>query len=339
MDAFVCTSPGNVEKQQRELPILREGWAIIKIRRIGICGTDIHSLNGTQPFFNYPRILGHELSADLVDTDGISGFVPGEPVTIIPYFNCGICVACRSGKPNCCERLSVCGVHEDGGMVEWLSVPVQSLVHGHGLSHDELALIEPLAIGAHAIARAAPNEKEFILVIGAGPIGLCCMQFVQLAGAHLIAMDIDPHRLGFCSQMLKPEFVLDAGKEDIETALKEITGGDMPSIVIDATGNLHAINQGFRYLSHGGKYVLVGLQKGAVHFSHPEFHKREATLMSSRNATARDFSNVIDAMLDRRIQPLRMITHKYNFREIARDFREWMNPENRIIKAMVELDS
>src|SRR4051812_41044102 len=136
MKTLVCTTPGQFDYQTGIKPELTPGHAIIRIRRIGICGTDLHAFEGTQPFFNYPRILGHELAGKLVEADDAPGFEPGEAVPFIPYFNCGHCIACRSGKPNCCASLSVSGVHADGGMVEYLSVPSYSLVHGNGLSFD-----------------------------------------------------------------------------------------------------------------------------------------------------------------------------------------------------------
>jgi threonine dehydrogenase-like Zn-dependent dehydrogenase len=169
MKSLVCVKPGLFEYKEMPVPVLIPGHAILKIKRIGICGTDLHAYQGTQPYFNYPRILGHELAADLVEMDGASDFVPGEALTFIPYFNCGKCIACRNGKPNCCTNLKVCGVHINGGMVDYLSVPADSLVKSRGLSYDELALVEPLAIGAHGIRRAEVKPGEFVLVVGAGP--------------------------------------------------------------------------------------------------------------------------------------------------------------------------
>src|SRR5690349_21486819 len=176
MKTLVCTKPGEFNYVDVEQPQARPGQSIIKIRRIGICGTDLHAYEGTQPYFEYPRILGHELAGDLVDLDQAPGFAIGDAVTIIPYFSCGHCIACRNGKPNCCVSINVCGVHVDGGMVEYLSVPSSSLVHNGGLGHDQLALVEPLAIGAHAVRRAAVRPDEFVLVVGAGPIGLGVME-------------------------------------------------------------------------------------------------------------------------------------------------------------------
>lgn len=336
MKTLVCISPGHFEYRDANAPLATPGQAIIKIRRIGICGTDLHAFEGTQPFFEYPRILGHELAGDLVDFDHAPGFQPGEAVTIIPYFNCGACIACRSGKPNCCTTIKVCGVHGDGGMVEYLAVPGTSLVHGNGLTHDQLALIEPLAIGAHAVRRAAIQPGEFVLVIGAGPIGLGTMESARIAGAEVIAMDINETRLNFCREKLQLLHTVNAANNPIDQ-VRHITRGDMPTVVIDATGSRKAINDGFRYMAHGARYVLVGLQKGTIEFSHPEFHKREGTLMSSRNATREDFEFVMTAMQKKQIDPTTYITHRIPFDQLKTQFPGLLDPANGVIKAMVEL--
>lgn len=337
MRTLVCVEPGKFEYATGEKPELKKGQAIIRIKRIGICGTDLHAFEGTQPYFSYPRILGHELAGELVEADGADGFEIGEAVSFIPYFNCGSCVACRSGKPNCCVNMQVCGVHVHGGMVEYLSVPSASLLHGEGLSFDELALVEPLTIGAHGVRRAGVQPGEFVLVIGAGPIGLGTMEFARIAGAQVIALDINDQRLQFCKDKLNVAYTVNATAPDVRGQLNEITNGDMPTVVIDATGNLKAINNAFGYMAHGARYVLIGLQKGEISFSHPEFHKREGTLMSSRNATRQDFEHVIAAMKRGDVKPTTYITHRVHFDQVKDEFEAWLNPANGVIKAMVEM--
>jgi 2-desacetyl-2-hydroxyethyl bacteriochlorophyllide A dehydrogenase len=338
MKTLVCTSPGNFEYQTAGKPVLTKGHAIIKIKRIGICGTDLHAFEGTQPFFSYPRILGHELSGELIEFDDAPGFEIGQKVTFIPYFNCGHCAACRTGKPNCCVNIKVCGVHVNGGMVEYLSVPSSSLINGNGLDYDELALVEPLAIGAHGVRRADVKPGEFVLIIGAGPIGLSTMEFARIAGAQVIALDINDGRLKFCKNKLNVPHTINALSPDVMEQLREITGGDMPAVVIDATGNQKAINKAFEYMAHGGRYVLIGLQSGEISFSHPEFHKREGTLMSSRNATRADFEHIIDSMKKGLVDPLTYITHRVSFDEVKDNFESWLKPETGVIKAMVSID-
>lgn len=337
MKTLVCKSPGLLEYKISEIPQLKKDHAIIKIKRVGICGTDLHAFEGTQPFFNYPRILGHELAGELVEFDNASGFNKGETVTFIPYFNCGHCIACRMGKPNCCVHLQVCGVHADGGMVEYLSVPSCSLLHGEGLSLDELALVEPLAIGSHGVSRAAIQPGEFVLVVGAGPIGLATTAFAQIAGAKVIISDINEQRLEFCKKHLKPDFTINALDRNVGAQLMAITNGDMPTVVIDATGSLNAINNAFQLMAHGARYVLIGLQKEEIFFNHPEFHKREGSLLSSRNATRKDFEHVITNMKKGKIQPVTYITHRVIFDNVADEFESWLSPVNGVIKAMVEM--
>ena len=336
MKTLICTTPGSFAYGEAEIPVVNPGNTLLQIKRVGICGTDLHAFEGTQPFFSYPRILGHELAADIVETDQ-PGFTKGEAVTIIPYFNCGYCIACRFGKPNCCTQIKVCGVHIDGAMVDYLSVPSYSLVHGEGLSYDELALVEPLAIGAHGVRRAAVQQGEFILIVGAGPIGLGTMEFARIAGAKVIAMDVNEGRLDFCKNKLKVDFTVNPLQENAVEKLLQITNGDMPTVVIDATGNLKAINNSFKYLAHGGRYVLIGLQKGEIEFSHPEFHKREAALLSSRNATRADFEHVIASMKKGLVNPTNYISHRVNFDQVKNAFASWLNPENHVIKAMVTM--
>lgn len=338
MNTLVCTAPGHFAYETRPAPTPAAGQALLRIRRIGICGTDLHAFEGTQPYFSYPRVLGHELAGELVDTGGAEGFAVGEAVTFIPYFHCGHCVACRAGKPNCCVHMQVCGVHVDGGMAALLAVPATALVHGAGLSYDELALVEPLAIGAHGVRRAGVQPGEWVLVVGAGPIGLGVMEFARIAGGQVIALDVNEQRLAFCREHLGVAHTINGRSTDVAEALRELTGGDMPTVVIDATGSLGAINQGVAYLAHGGRYVLVGLQKGDISFSHPEFHKREATLLSSRNATRQDFEHVISALKQGLVQPTTYITHRVAFNEVRDEFAQWLNPATGVIKAMVALD-
>jgi 2-desacetyl-2-hydroxyethyl bacteriochlorophyllide A dehydrogenase len=216
-------------------------------------------------------------------------------------------------------------------------VPSYSLVHGEGLSYDELALVEPLAIGAHGVRRADVTAEEFVLVVGAGPIGLGTMEFAKIAGGKVIAMDINNGRLNFCKEKLNVDRTVNPAEEDALEKLKEITNGDMPTVIIDATGSLKAISNAFQYLGHGGRYVLVGLQKGDISFNHPEFHKRESTLMSSRNATRADFEHVIASMKKGYVNPTNYITHRVKFEEVKDNFESWLNPANGVIKAMVEL--
>ncbi len=335
MKGWICHKPNELVPAEFPEPGWTEGETLLEIARVGICGTDIHAYDGTQPYFTYPRILGHELAARVIRSSDDT-FQAGEEVTIIPYFHCGDCVACRQGLTNCCANLKVYGVHIDGGMRQRVSIPSKYLVKANGLNLDQLATVEPLAIGAHAIRRAGVKPGETVLVIGAGPIGIAVIQFARLAGARVIVADRDEFRLGFCKNHLGTEYTINTLFVDCLQSVNRITQNEKCSVVIDATGNLKAIESGLDYLAHGGRYVLVGLQKESFSFSHPEFHKRETTLMSSRNATREDFEMVIDSIGSGSIDPLPMITHRAPMDQLKQQFSTLLKPGNHVIKLMTD---
>jgi 2-desacetyl-2-hydroxyethyl bacteriochlorophyllide A dehydrogenase len=337
MRYIVCEKPNEFQLKQKPMPVRSEGESILRIRRIGIFGTDIHAFGGNQPYFEYPRILGHELAAEYVEGTA-EGFTTGDKLTFIPYFNCGKCIACRNGLTNCCVNMRVFGVHIDGGMSEYISVPDRYLIRSEGLGFEELALVEPLAVAAHGVRRAGVTANDTVLVMGAGPIGLGLVQFAQIAGAKVIVADVNPHRLAFCREVLHVEHLINPAVQDTAVELAKITSGDMPTVVIDATGNQKAMLAAFNYIAHGGRLVLVGLQKGELTFSHPDFHKRESTLMSSRNATREDFDFVIKCIKEGKVDPHKYITHKAPFDGMIGVFESWLKPESNVIKALVEID-
>ena len=223
-------------------------------------------------------------------------------------------------------------------MAEYFSVPSSLLVHSQGLSFDELALVEPLAIGAHGVARAGIEAGENVLVVGAGPIGLATMEFVKMAGGKVIALDVSDFRLDFCQKNIQEVHTINALSPEVKEQLYHLTGGNMPTVIFDATGNLKAIHNSFQYLAHGGRYILIGLQKENITFSHPEFHKREATLMSSRNATRKDFELVISGTKEGKINPAHFITHRSVFSKVKDDFSDWLDSSKGVIKAMIEVN-
>jgi 2-desacetyl-2-hydroxyethyl bacteriochlorophyllide A dehydrogenase len=338
MKQLVCFEPGTWEFQEIDFPKLKSGFAILKIRRIGICGTDLHAFEGTQPFFSYPRVLGHELAGEIVDIEAHSAFQKGDLVTIVPYYSCGTCRACETGKTNCCTHLQVAGVHVDGGMSEYFQVPIRNLMKDSALSLDELALVEPLSIGAHGIRRSHIKSGDRVLVVGAGPIGLGAAKMAQIAGADVILMDVNDQRLSHVHDKWGISLVINPLKEDVLATLKAFTNDQMPEVVIDATGSAKAIENSFPYMSHGGIFVLIGLQLQAISFSHPEFHKREGTLMSSRNATKEDFQWVMNSMKSGQIQASDFISHRLAFDQVPAEFSGLLDPQNRVIKAMISMD-
>lgn len=338
MRQIILQEPMRFQAHSVDEPNVRPGEALVRVRRIGICGTDMHAYRGRQPYFSYPRVLGHELAVEIIDiaADNAAGLKAGDWCVPLPYLSCGECVACRRGKTNCCVKMRVLGVHQDGGMQEYLSLPTELLVRADGLTLDQMALVENQAIGAHAVSRAAIEPGEVALVVGAGPIGLGVIQFAKAAGAEVIVLDIDDARLQFCREHLGVQHTINAQQDPIPQ-IERLTQGDYPTAVFDATGNPQSMMNAFRYVAHGGRYVLVSLVNADITFSDPDFHKRETTLLSSRNATKADFETVIAAMQREQIATQPLITHKADFSEMIEQFESWLKPENRVIKAMVEL--
>ena len=334
MKYIVCEEPNKFLLKDKEKPVAKNDQALLKVHRIGICGTDLHAYAGNQAFFKYPRILGHELAAEILEIgENDQGLKAGDKVIIMPYVSCGECIACRNGKTNCCVNIRVLGVHTDGGMQEVITVRKDLLIPAGDLSFEEMAIVEPLAIGAHAIRRAGLQPGETVVVIGCGPIGIGLMKLAQIAGAKVIALDVNDSRLKYAKEEIGVDYSLNVTQDPVEK-ISEITNGDLATVIFDATGNKRALETGIDYMAHGGRFVLVGLSKGDLTYNHPKIHAKETTLMCSRNATLEDFEYVIKNLKDFPTESF--VTHKVGFEDMISNFESWLNPENKVIKAMVE---
>jgi 2-desacetyl-2-hydroxyethyl bacteriochlorophyllide A dehydrogenase len=333
---IVLDQPGRFSAAEGPAPVPAPGEALVRVHRIGVCGTDLHAFAGDQPFFTYPRILGHELGVEVLDPgDAPNGLKAGDRCSVEPYLNCGGCSACRRGKPNCCENLRVLGVHVDGGMRPLLAVPAHKLHRSATLDYDQLALVETLGIGAHAVGRAGAGGGDFVLVIGAGPIGLGAVQFALQTGATLAVMDASEPRLEFCRRHFGVRNTLAPGPGTVDR-LKSI-GGDFPTIVIDATGNRGSMAGTFELAGHGGTIVFVGLFQGDVAFNDPNFHRRELTLLASRNALPSNFREIIALMESGRVATRPWITHRFGLSETPAAFPATLARNPSVLKAMIEV--
>jgi 2-desacetyl-2-hydroxyethyl bacteriochlorophyllide A dehydrogenase len=315
------------------------GEALVRVHRIGICGTDISGFLGKMPFYRYPRIPGHELGVEVVELgDGVTNVKPGDKASIEPYINCQTCFACQRGHFNCCENLQVLGVHTDGGMRPYFVVPARKLHRSEKLTLDQLALVETLAIGCHAVNRGSSKAGDNVLVIGAGPIGLSTIEFVKLSGARTIVLDLNEQRLSFCRERMGVEHTILAKNDGSEQeALKEMTEGKLAQVVIDATGNNKSMSNALNFVGFAGKLVFVGITTQEVSFGHPLMHRREMTLLASRNALPPDFERIIQLIEDGQIDTGPWITHRSSFDSIIGDFPGYIKPEAGVIKAMVEV--
>ena len=314
------------------------GDALVRVHRIGICGTDISGYLGKMPFFSYPRIPGHELGVEVIEVgDGVTNVKAGDTCSVEPYINDPNSYASRLGKPNCCEKLQVLGVHRDGGMRPYFTLPARKLHIAKKLSFEQLALVETLAIGCHAVARGNPQPHEHCLIIGAGPIGLATLEFVKLTGANTIMLDMNEQRLEFCRKVMGVKHTVKVS-DKVEQDLRELTDGHMPEIVIDATGSNMSMSNSFGYIAHGGRLVFVGITTDEVKFKHPIFHRPEGTLLCSRNALPEDFDNIIQLIETGKIDTRPWITHRTPFDDLIDVFPSYTKPETGVIKAIVEVD-
>jgi 2-desacetyl-2-hydroxyethyl bacteriochlorophyllide A dehydrogenase len=279
--------------------------------------------------------MGHELSGIVEQAPSGSRLAAGDPVFVMPYLSCGHCVACRQGKTNCCVNIQVLGVHRDGAFTEYLSVPQQFVHKAEGVTLDQAAMVEFLAIGAHAVRRAEVQAGQRVLIVGVGPIGMAALTFSRLRGANVTALDTRPERLAFCRDQLGAHAGVLIGPND-EAELAQLTGQEFFDVVFDATGNARAMERGFKFIAHGGKYVLVSIVRDNISFSDPEFHKREATLLGSRNATMEDFETVLTAMRAGLIPDAALNTHRLPLGQVPTGFARLLDPAEGVVKAIVE---
>ena len=338
MKTLVLDAPGKWRWIEEELPEPQMGKALVRVHRIGICGTDIHAFGGTQPFFTYPCILGHELGVEVLEVAGDDSSIrQGDRCAVEPAVNDQDSPASRLGKPNCCENLSLFGIHHDGGFRSHLCVPTRKLHKSEFLDFDQLSLIETLCIGAHAVERAEVTKEDAVLVIGAGPIGLAVIQSAYATGANVTVMDLSDGRLEFVEENVGIRKTLKPGGANTAEALKELNDGKLPSVILDATGSKHSMESTFSLAAHGARIVLVGLFQGNMSFEDPVFHKKEITLIASRNALPQTFSSVIKLVESGKIDTKPWITHRLKFADLDKTFEDTIkNPS--LIKAIIEMD-
>ncbi len=333
MRAVSCAAPGQLALIEVDPPALREGWARVAISHVGICGTDYHIFEGKHPFLQYPRIMGHELSGVVRDRNGAAGLADGDAVIINPYLSCGHCPACQEGKNNCCETLTVLGVHGDGGMTDEIVVPQENLYKAEGLSLRDAAMVEFLAIGAHAVRRTELRPGARVLVVGGGPIGLGAAFFARIAGAEVTILDAAKDKLETARSFGFGAFALEERTGD---RFKEVMSSGFDA-VLDATGSIAAMTDAVVYCRNGGALTLVGVAKGTLGWEDPEIHRRELTIRASRNASRDDFDHVIDGIRNGAIPTDQLATHQTRLEDVPRDLPIWAQNRTGLIKAIIAL--
>jgi 2-desacetyl-2-hydroxyethyl bacteriochlorophyllide A dehydrogenase len=316
------------------------GQVLARIHRVGICGTDYAGYLGKMPYFSYPRIPGHELGIEVLAVGRDVGQVAvGDRCAVEPYINCQNCYSCRRGHTNCCEQHQTLGVMCDGGLVERMLLPARKLHPSRQLSFEQLALVETLAIGCHAVQRSGAGAGENVLVIGAGPIGLSVIEFVKLSGARTIVVDLSAPRLAFVrDRMGVPDTILLRPGDEAAAVqqLAEWTQGQLADAVIDATGSAESMGAALAYCAFAGRLVYVGITQQEVRFPHaPLMHRRELTIRASRNALAADFTRIIQLIEGGQIDTRPWITHGARLDDLIEAFPGWLSVDSGVIKAVV----
>lgn len=337
MKAILCAEPGRLELVERAAPEPAMAEEVrLKVSHIGICGTDYHIYEGKHPFLAYPRVMGHEISAHVLEAPAGSGLKPGDLVAVNPYIACGRCIACRRGKPNCCMAIEVLGVHRDGAFCEEIVVPSVNAYPAKGLSPEQAATVEFLAIGAHAVRRAGSVEPGArALVVGAGPIGLGTALFARIAGFEVTLMDLSEERLAEANGRFGLASSITVGPSALDQA-KTITEGEGFEAVFDATGNAASMMAALPFVAHGGVLVYVSVVKDDISFADPEFHKREMSIIGSRNAQKADFDHVIASIRSGAVDTDQLITHRTDFAGAITDLPRWAHQKSGLIKAVIQ---
>lgn len=337
MKALVLEQPGEFKRITKDHPGPPDaGEVLLKIKRLGICGTDLHAYRGKQPFFSYPRILGHEIAAEVIELgQGVTHLVAGDHCAVMPYRNTSHDQAVRRGRPHCGDHVRVLGVHEDGAMQEYLRYRADHAFPANGLGLDQIAVIEPLAIGSHAVERGQVQADDVVLVVGAGPIGIAAIQMAQFKAARVLALDLNQSRLDFVAKKFPGVDVVKAGAST-GRELQHRLNGDLPTVVIDATGNQQSMEACFEYVAPGGTVVYVGLFLGDITFNDPYVQRKELTLKTSRNAYPEDFTKIIRLMRAGLLDTEGYVTHRLNFDTLADEFTTLYDPAKEVIKAVVD---
>lgn len=346
MKAVVLERPGELSLVDRPEPASPgPDEVLVATRRVGLCGTDYHAFDGNQNFFTYPRVLGHELSVEVLDVGSgvgdaaggaVRGVRAGDLCAVLPYLPCGRCVSCRRGRMNCCERLDLLGVTIDGGLCERFVVPASALFGRPGLDLDALALVETLGIGFHAVERSGIEAGQPALIVGAGPIGLALAQSLLARQAHVMMTDINDIRLGSATALV-PVMPVGYG-EGFTDRLRDAGDGDLPWFVFDATGNRQSMESSLGLVAFTGSLVLVGHTTGDLTYDNPTLHRREITVVTSRNARAEDWRSLLDLIESGVVGATSWITSRTTLDTVAGDMPAWGASDGTVLKGIVDVN-
>lgn len=337
MKALVMSGPGKAEIADIAEPQAKSGEALLRIRRVGLCGSDLNSFRGRNPMVIFPRVPGHEIAATILEMRGeATGLAVGMNVTVLPYTSCGQCAACRNGRSNACERNQTLGVQRDGALTEYITAPVEKLYPAR-LNLKELCLVEPLTVGFHAVARARVAKNDAVAIFGCGGVGLGAVAAAAFRGATTIAVDIDDAKLE-TAKLAGAAHAIHSQRQDVKAALAELTGGLGPNVVIEAVGMPETFRAAVEVVAFTGRVVYIGYAKEPVCYETKLFVQKELDIMGTRNAQPEDFRNVI-AMLEQGLFPVEStVSAMIPLRDAPQVFADWSADPSRFTKIMITMD-
>lgn len=337
MKTVLIEKPFEIAVTDTEMPVAKEGEAILKVLYCGICGADVASYTGNQPFTTYPRIPGHEFSAQIVSIpENDKGLKAGDIVTANPYFNCGECYSCQRGFVNCCTDNQTMGVQRDGSFREYISMPIERIYDGKGLSAKELALVEPFTISYHALHRAAVKPGDKVLVVGAGPIGLFALISAKAQGAEVFVADVLDGRLEKATHF-GADGVINSAKLDIVEEAMRITNGNGFDVCVEACGQSVTFLNCIDCAAFAANIILIGNGKKETTFLHSILLKKELNVFGSRNSYAKDFREVIDLIASGKVNVLDMVSAVYPMAEADVAFKALANNDGSLAKVLIEM--
>ena len=337
MKALTIANPFRVEIREIPKPVPGENEALLKPLYGGICGSDLNSYRGANAYLTYPRIPGHELSAEIVEIgENDRGFRAGDIVTVNPYFNCGKCLSCRRGLVNACMSNQTMGVQRDGGFCEYIVMPVSRLIDGKGLDPKTLALIEPFCIGYHGVQRASVQAGDKVLILGAGTIGYLAAIAAKARGAQVWICDIAPGKLAYAGQFGLDGTILNTSPEAFDKAWKELTDGNGFDVTIECVGLPGTLQNCLDAVCFGGRVSVIGIGKHNIDLDFTIIQKKELNIFGSRNALTKDFEELIDLVRSRQPGIGKIITNEYPYEQAAQAFEDFHQNAGSMLKVMLK---
>lgn len=336
MKAIEITKPFEIKIIDKDMPVAKENEALLKVLYCGICGADVASYTGNQPFTTYPRIPGHEFSAEIVEIpENSKGLKKGDIVTCNPYFNCGECYACKRGIVNACHDNQTMGVQRDGSFQEYITMPVARIIDGKGLTAQQLALIEPFSISNHALSRAEVKEGDNLLIMGAGPIGLFALLKAKSMGARVVVADMLSSRLSLAKEY-GADLVINVKEKDLQTECNIFTDGNGFDVCVEACGTPETFLNCIDNAAHGANIILIGNGKRETTFVHSVILKKELNIFGSRNAFTKDFEELINLVKAEKVNPLKMISGVYDADDAKSAFDALSDNDGSLAKLLIK---